>query len=660
MTSSRYTLPKSSEDLCNVVNNHVDREMWRAAPMWALWELARLYCMGYRRFTTFDLRTGSVVGEYVDKEGNLEFIHSGLLRIFNDNASRLASLDWSPSVTRNDSSLAGLRERAMAQIVSDATVRPDALRKLKPTASFLFSLLGCLGYTINLSDHPTIGLVGDTELIHPRELFPFPALNYDYTKQCGLARQRAVTLDTLVDRFGTRIKANRDKMEGSDIIFGASSDVFASGPSVGPVASFNPTTFSPGNPHSESTVSVARVRELWIEGPNGTVSEYVMLSGRYVIDRQDLSGSETYNPIGVARFFETGSFYGAGLFSLLFSLHRESERLIKALFNNIHDLDRYGVVLLPQGVINDKLALRETGKGLKVLFYEPDPTGISDVRPISIAPSNAGDIPGKTATFAEQMIQSMNPVRDLISSKGRVDSASGLQFLDEQANQAMAVATLSNANALGTAYRSACARATRMLLTSPKTVPVSRLTLDLAGAVIDPKTQAVSFKDNPIPDISRLDFSIRELIPASKTAMKQAALANLQMPGLTDPVSTKIYCLEKGIDLEIWMEPEKAAYETAVRNCLLLYGDGETPGEVVVTPSQARPDIQIMIVGAFAASPKVSNASAEVQDALADYLDTLRGFNQSVLPEGMPNPDDAAAAMGGGSPFGSPQPMMMG
>jgi len=658
MSSNTYPLPTTNEDLCTVLNAHADREMYKAAPMRALWELARLYCMGHRRFTTFDVNTGNVVGEYIDKDGNLEFIHSGLLRIFNDNASRLASLDWGPSVTRNDSSLEGLRERAMAQIVSDSIVRNDALRKMKPAASFLFSMLGCIGYTINLSDHPTIGLVGDMEIVHPRELYPFPSLNYDYTKQAGLMRERSVPLDTLVARFGTSIKNNRAKMHGADILYGENPDVFGAHPSLFTGTSLLSPSGTPLGAGDKASQSVARIRELWVEGPNGTVSEYAMISGEYVIDRQDFSKAEVYNPIGVARFMETGSFYGAGLFSLLFSLHRESERLIKALFNNIHDLDRYGVVLLPQGVINSKTVLSETGKGLKVLFYEPDPTGLSDIRPIPISPSNSGDVPGKTATFAEQLIQSLNPVRDLISSKGRVDSASGLQFLDEQANQSMAVATLSNANALGTAYRSATARATRSLLMAPRTVPVSRLTLDLAGAVIDPKTQSVAFGDNPIPDISRLDFSIRELMPASKTAMKQAALSHLQIPGLTDPIATKIYFLEKGIDIEIWMEPEKAAYETAVFNSLLLYGDGETPGEIVVTPSQARPDIQTMIVGAFAASPKVAKASAEVQNAIADYLDTLRSFQSTVLPEGMPNPGDMFGMPL--SPSVPPQPTMMG
>ena len=655
--TNAVTLPKSSDALCDVLNAHVSREMWKAAPMWAMWELARLYCMGYRNFTTFDVQTGHVIGQYVDKEGNLEFIHQGLLRILNDNASRIASLDWSPSVSRADSSLEGLRERAMAQIEIDAAVRMDQLAHLKPAAAFMYALLGCIGYTGEVVDHPTIGLSTDIEIIHPRELFPFPSLTRDYTKQSGLVRQRSVPLDYLVSKFGSRIRANRDSMMGANIVFGNNTEVFDNSITMNPV--MNPVTTGPifGSPDKTATVEVARIREIWTDGPCGTVAEYAMISGDYVIDRQDFRNAEVYHPIGISRFMETGSFHGAGLFSLLFSLHRESERLIKALFNNIHDLDRYGVVLLPQGVINDKLALKETGKGLKTLFYEPDPTGITDIRPITIAPSNAGDIPGKTATFAEQLIQSLNPVRDLISSKGRVDSAAGLQFLDEQSNQSMANATLSHAHALGICYRSLTARINRALLTSPRPIPVTRLTLDLAGAVIDPKTQAVTFGTNPIPDLSRLEFSIRELVPSSKTALKQAALANLQIPNFTDPTATKIFLLEKGVDIEIWIAPEKAAYETAVRNCLLLYGDGETPGEIIVTPSQARPDIQLMIVSAFAAGPRMSLASAEVQDAFADYMDTLRGFMGTVLPDSMPNPDDSAMLS---QPPSQPQPMMMG
>jgi hypothetical protein len=97
-----------------------------------------------------------------------------------------------------------------------------------------------------------------------------------------------------------------------------------------------------------------------------------------------------------------------------------------------------------------------------------------------------------------------------------------------------------------------------------------------------------------------------------------------------------------------------------------LYGDGKTPGQIIVTPQTSKPDMQIRVLNAFMAGPTMAVAEAAVQDAFISYHKTLMGFMGLVLPNALPNPDDMAmlgqldqqmAQMQGGPQGGQPQQM---
>jgi hypothetical protein len=366
----------------------------------------------------------------------------------------------------------------------------------------------------------------------------------------------------------------------------------------------------------------------------------VVTSGEYVIHDEDLEGQEVYCPIGFARFMENGSFHGAGVFDLLFPLCREAERLQKSLFNNIRDIDKYGVLVLPHGSFNANTMLRDVGQGLRVFPWEPDPIS-EGFRPFNITPYNSGDVPGRVSAFAVQQIDRLNPIRDLIAEKGRVDSATGLQFLDEQVNRAMNTPTAGVQQAWGDCYRAVLAGSVREVVFSPKTFTVDQLTLDLAGVVVDPETMAVSFERNPLPSLSQLSFKIKDINPRSKVARKQEAL-QLQQQFQIDPDTFMLFALKEGLDFAMWTDEHQSAYESVVRNCLLLYGDGKEPGQLILTPQTSKPEMQIRVLNSFMASPTMAVASAEVQNAFIEYHKTMLGFMGLVLPNALPNPDDVA------------------
>ena len=378
-----------------------------------------------------------------------------------------------------------------------------------------------------------------------------------------------------------------------------------------------------------------------MDGPRGTVSRYIVSSGDVVLEDRDLSEVETYCPIGFARFMDNGTFHGAGLFDLMFGIVREMERLMKSLFNNVRDIDKYGVLVMPQGTMNERAVMRDIGKGLRYVSYSKDALLGDDFRPMVIQPFNAGDVPGKVAQFAKSVSDSLSPVQDLLAEKGRVDSASGLQFLDEQISKAMTNPTSGVQAAFGGMYKSLVANASREMLLSDRALPVNRLTLDLAGAVIDPEEGTVNFKRNPIPNFSQISFTVRDTTPKSEVVRKQEAMGLLRA-GMTDPEGVKLLALKEGLDFALWMEEEKSAYESVIRNVLLLYGDGTTTQQIVLTPHTTRPDLQLRVLSAFMANPIMSLSSPAVQDAFKAYRESLISFMGQSLPAMVPNPDDVA------------------
>lgn len=640
MANDPIKLTKDPLALARIIDNHCERETNRLAYRRATWLVALYYLMGARQFDVFDPESGTVRYSYLDEQDRLDFQSSELLSAVDKISGRLSSLDFRPLVQRVGSSLSSIRQRSIAQIMLDQVVSEHQLNRVVPQFNHIFALLGSCGITGHMVNHPTVGLTADLEVVHPMELFPFPSLTADYTKQRGLLRQRVVSMDFLKTAFGPKVARNKERMEFYTIKPGETFEQQnANEYTLGSQVVYSDSKVVGHDPEADS-MQVVRVRELWLMGPRDTVSRYVVTSGEYVIHDEDLEGREVYCPIGFARFMENGSFHGAGVFDLLFPLCREAERLQKSLFNNIRDIDKYGVLVLPHGSFNANTMLRDVGQGLRVFPWEPDPIS-EGFRPFNITPYNSGDVPGRVSAFAIQQIDRLNPIRDLIAEKGRVDSATGLQFLDEQVNRAMNTPTAGVQQAWGDCYRAVLAGTVREVVFSPKTFTVDQLTLDLAGVVVDPETMEVSFERNPLPSLAQLSFKIKDINPRSKVARKQEAL-QLQQQFQLDQDTFMLFALKEGLDFAMWTDEHQSAYESVVRNCLLLFGDGKTPGQVVLTPQTAKPEMQIRVLNSFMASPTMSVASAEVQDAFINYHKTLMGFMGLVMPNALPNPDDVA------------------
>ena len=622
---------------------HVDRERLRYNYRRSIWLLAWHYLNGARRFDVFDPLTGRLTPQYLDREGSMEFQSQDLLSLIDRTVARIASMDLRPRVIRQGTSLRMIRERSSAQIIADSLISEHQLSQVVSDFAHLFVTLGCCGITGHIVDTPTAGLTADLEVVHPRELFPFPALHQDHTKQSGIIRQRVVPVNLIEEKFGKITDKKRDQMEWWRVDYGdVHTDVSYDEPGMSLRNPFDNRAISPGSATGYTgSTEVLRLRELWINGPRDTCHRYIVASGNEILLDETYEDATTYCPIGFARFCDTGTFYGAGLFDMLFGICRQAEQMMKSLFNNIRDTDRYGVMVLPQGSMNERAMLKEVGKGLRVMSYTPDPL-TENFKPFVIQPWNAGDAPGKVAQFARTVMQQIAPIQDLIQEKGRVESATGLQFLDEQITRAMTNPSIAIQRAFGNMYRSVTAKAVGELVKLPRTIPVNNITLDLAGAVLDIDKSAVTFDKNPLPNVSNLTFTVRQVNPRSEVARKEEAL-NLLRAQLTDPMGLKLFSLKEGLDFAMWLDEEKGAYESVVQNILLLYGNGEDPGQIMLAPHMVRPDLQMRVLGGFMTSPLMAMASAEVQEEFKKFRDTMLRFMGQTLPQQVPTPDEAAA-----------------
>lgn len=647
-------LPKSDDDLALIMRSHADRERYRMAARQLRWSLASLYLAGERRF---ELRTpwGSFLRmEEMESSQNTVPMHvSHLVSEHNKIIGNLNGLDLRPLVARDDTTLAAIRDRSTTQVILDAAVSGQHVDLTKRLFLHYFTLLGSAGLHSQVGDFPHVGLTGEMETVHPREIYPWPAIGGDLAKVRGRMRDRWIPWTAVKDTFGLKSMptggqelevTKRQPGEGDYIGWSIYNNNMGmdSGGFWQPIETR--TTGLWGRKDGERPEELwVRVKELWLDGPRGTCREYAASSGKYIFARETYDQVQAYCPLSIRRFYECGDFYGAGVFDLIFSMVREFEKLIRDLVANVREIDQYSTMILPAGTMDEKKFFSHNRQNLRVLSIDPEPKGVYGtqaqvVRPTIVTPPNSGDMPGRTASFLLNVIKDLSPIRDIIADKGRVDSFAGLQFLQDEAQRPVANPISSLVEVFGESYRYIASQAFNILQDSPRPIAVGRLSIDLVGAVIDPETSTLSFSGgvNRPPDIGKLRFTVRQTNLKMLAARKSEAVQMMQL-GVTDRTGFLINAVQEGLDYACYMDGERAAYDSIVTQIITLYNDGEQPGQVIMARYLENPELQLRVLNAFLQSPKMRIASPDVIDAFANYQETLIGYSGRVMPQQVPD-----------------------
>ena len=641
MADSQIQLPKDKQSLAKAVNGHFDRELLNAAPKFTTMRIAQAYLMGVRKFQYIDFRSGKVVGS-IDLDGKtLPFAGSDLLKAVDQVTGHLSAYDMTPVVERVGSSLNSIRETANAQVLLDAMVSPEDIKNVQKTFSWMMAALGCAGLHgfVDNQEIGSLGLTASIQAVHPFELVPFPSFAHDISKLGGLGRQSFVPIEVLVERFGRR-RVNsffKDRPYWLEIIAGED-----------PTGSIIGEGFkqpSPDDALGTTPQGYMRIRELWVDGPRGTCRRKVTISGDAVIEDLDFTGLEVYRPLYVGRFIENGTFYGAGMYDLLYPIARQLEFMNDALFKDVTNKNKYGFLVLPQGNLSVNKAMQEYHDGLKVMLLEPDNYSDNGMRPLHVQPPTNGDAANRTVVYAKTYLDSLSPLTDIIREKGRIDSQTGLAFLQEQVNRAMTNPTAGMASAFSCMYKSLLQQGVGRVMQGGARIPLTKINLALAGASIDWAAETVEFNGAPINNMSLLNPKPKLTGAKSPTQRKMEAL-ELTKLGVATPQQFLLKAIEEGWDLPIWMAGDSAEYESSVRDALILYGDGETPGNVEVNPNFIRPALRLMIWDSFMASSKMMAASVEVKNAFIQTREMYQEMTSQNLPPDMPNSLDEEASLG--------------
>lgn len=668
--SDRIELPKKDDDLARMVEEHVAREENRMLPRRTRWLMAYYYVMGYRSFSYYDQNRVRIGTTLLRRDGTLPLQTSDLISNVNKISSMIGGLDLKPYIKRQGDSLEAIRQRAMAQIVADAAVDEDHVNRIQPKIAHILTLYGSVGVQARVNDVPMLGINADIEVVHPKEVYPFPTVGWDYTKTYGYVRSRLVPEHIVKKLYGASYTRNKQqcliyRRRKGDVL---DEDQTLTGTTLFgnlPVLNTPMPQIGMPDPSQEGDDTLVRVRELFITGPRNTLLDYTCTSGQATLNRESFDTVEAYCPMAWARFIDIGDFYGGGMFDLLFSVLREKERLVEDMIQNVKDLDRYPITILPHGTINEKIAFKDTGRQMRYITANPDQRfdGTPPIRPITIAPHNAGgDLPGRTATFLQEMVDQVNPLRDIIREKGRIDSLPGLQFITEESHKTMAHPLQQVALAFGDIYRYVTSRSIYLMMKGNASVPLSRLDLGLLGAVVNWDKGTVRLTENVVPDLSRLSFGVK-MGGGSEALHKQEALMFLDK-GHIDFARFVKYAVKKGLDFAVDMDAERAAYRMVVQNVLTVYNDGNTPGLIFITPFTERPNLQIDVLDEVLSSPEVKTASPAVINELIKYKEQLMYLQGNILPQSVPDPYDMALqqalAQGQAAPpaLGQPRPSL--
>lgn len=641
-SQKKPVLPSDPETRARLIERQIDAQEVNDALWRTMTKLALLHMRGYSQFTVKGPHYQTLDYSFIDDDGRYGYSNQDILFETNEIIGLINSADVRPQATRPGTSLRAIRERGAAQVLADSLVSQDTIEQIKPLAAYYLVALGFVGLTTNVEQHPSMGLGAEFEVVHPLELVPFPAIGYNLANLSGVIRRRLVSVEALKEQFGTRKVNNALKSQKVRVFHvdpGETMEVEGHrADGHGHMFPKSLGTFGSAQAPDSTSIRAVEVAEAFINGPRGTLSEVSISSGGHEFAHFDFTQMQVYPPIATARFYENGTFHGAGHFHVRFGAHRAVEELANHWFRNVREADRQSLLVLPAGQYDETTAFDDDpANKLKFLKHMPDDMLENANNPFAIPVPNTGDQPARALDYATQVGRTLNPVPNIAEEKGRLSSASAIQFLDEAGRRGLTNPTQSYARMWSSIYKSTVQQGITALTTEPQMIPVENLTLDLVGVIIGDDNM-VAFDENPIPSLERIRFDIRSAQVRSPATRKAEALELVGL-GLQDPTSLKMLAAKEGLDFAMWDDDVETAVRSVVRMILVLYGNGEDPSErpLILMPEQLRPDIQLRILTTFMASDAFNEASVRVKNEFAALRREMERLVSGVLPQGVPD-----------------------
>lgn len=605
---------------------------------------------GIRNFDNLNYQDGTLQVSYMNERGVLNFKYEDIVSKYQAQVGRLMQLNLSPVVTKEGISLDGMRKASIGQVVLDSVYPKPKLERIQAETASTLLMYGTLALIPWKVDEDSIGI----EVVPPWEILPIP-VEVDNNQKCrGLLRRKVIPLDWIKGLAITPSKADAYKdmrtwdvptgfipTEARNRFFGSvmvgTSDMTASTT----MESMAGGTQKPGigTKKDKTKVKVTEASEIWTMTEDNYWDEYILHVGGKIIYRTNYKGEKRQFPPQVITDVDIGSFWGRSFVDLLIPLNCEMEAALARQFQNVKDWDLFGPIYEPTTAGINTRALRGED-GLTRIKYDPDPIA-PEHKPYNLRMNSTGLLPAKIveAGMAAQRAIASQP-NELMQggAPGRVDSASGLGFLFETSNVPLTPTAKAISQAFSSCYR-VTLDITRKLWGQEKVLDITHLDDSIAGIMVDQQSGQIKLTDNSIPHPDEVVVNVASAIPRSKEQRK-LELKDALTTGIITPSEYRITARKEGLDLPVGGEVEWQNYRRATLENIVAFGDGETPREITVSPTDMHP-VHLMKLDEFMAKPEFYLSSPQVRVKFGKHrAEHLAAMGQ--VPDEMPYAEEAA------------------
>lgn len=627
------------------------------------WLTAKAWLEGVRDFGTADYDHGRVKIGFRSVTGDYRFRYEIALAQMQIELGRLQRLKLRPRALPIPTGLEAVRKSAMANVVFDFVLPKERLEAVFKQAQQFAVQYGPVAIRPVIDQWPDGTPIYDLEVIPPWELGSMPAEPKTPAEVGAVTRDHWVPISFLVaSGFLSKKKAANaeviKELKARRVIFGTNPNesIHGSGDSATLRAK---TAFSghedgrvsEGKGSNTDTSLFVRLVEVWVKGPADTLARYIAKAGRLIFTDKTF-GDEEWKatnpdaprpppfPIGLGGYYPTSGLYMRGFIGPQIAVNHEIERTLGSVFKGVRDHDQYGLMAMPSNLGINKRELR-VSKNPKMVIYEPDHV-TPELGPKQFRPVSAGPLAGQVANLTLQLGDKLSNQGNLFSGQapGRVDSQVGLDFLFQTQAIPLDVVGSSLAAAFTTAYAAILYEA-KIRIGQFDKVQLTRIDDAVAGIILDPATGEVSISDNGIPWPHEVTLGVESVSPQPPEAVQGALFQHLQA-GLISQLEYWVSVFQEGLDLPSMKKGVEAAVEKATLNNIVLFGDGETPGEVWYEPDADNAEVFLLILSNFIAKAMWGMAAPEVQEMFYRYRDDILSRLPTVLPESAPSIEEAA------------------
>jgi hypothetical protein len=597
-----------------------------------------------------DYQSGTVEVGYENTEGTLQFRYDDVVSKFQAQVGRLMKIDIRPRVEKKGIGLEGLRNACISQVALDAAFPTAKVDELKLRSFPPLTKYGIIGLTVWNEGEDT-----GIDVVMPWELVPIPPTPTEQKDVRGIARVRIVPLDWV-----KQLSITPGPQGKNNVYAGMRTEKIPAGhlPTTGQFSTYTGAIVLDGKTgaeeerygdkkfrgskagKNETEVDVVKFVEVWTENSMGYLAQYDILCGDKLIYTMEYQGvQKRAMPIHIVNDIDTGAFWGRSFVSLQIPLNMEMEWSLGRMFQNVQDSDNLGILYEPT-TLGTPAQIMRGNDGLKRVRYEPDYT-VPDLKPLQIKPANSGKWPidvikmgaaisDKIANQPTEMMQGDSP--------GRVDSQNALGFLYEVSNVPLTPTAMGIARAVTGCYR-AMLDIIGMKWGADRIVQVSLLDDSLAGIALNPETGTMELKKNSVPHPDEVTISVRAMLPKSKEQEKMELQKALEI-GSIDMFEYRIMVRKKGLELPVGNEPEWQNYRRAMLENIILFGDGQTPGKVIISKLDIHM-VHLRVLQGFMARPEFYEASAAVRNVFIEHY-SAHLIETGAMPDQLPYPEEAA------------------